>query len=209
MKVVVLYDENTYVLMWQRQGHEVIPIEDILDADVVQFTGGADVSPELYDEVPHPSTSTSPMRDDYEIQVFNTCLENQIPMVGICRGGQFLNVMNGGGLWQNVDKHAIGGTHMAVDVSTGRMIPVTSTHHQMMRPSEEGQVLMVASESTHLEKMQNGGIVTVPARRGEDIEAVWYPETECFCFQPHPEYMQSDSPCQQWYFQQINELIGE
>lgn len=208
MKVAVLYDELNYVRMWRDNGHDVIPSKEFQEADVVQFTGGADVTPSLYEEDRHPTTQPDPMRDDHEIWLFEECLSLGIPMAGICRGGQFLNVMSGGRLWQDVDGHAIGGTHLAVDTRTGKMIDVTSTHHQMMRAGEGGEVLLVASEANKLDKMQGNGIVTVPAKRGEDVEAVWYPETQCLCYQPHPEYM-GGTPCQQWYFERINEFIGE
>lgn len=205
MKVHVLYDEHAYVLMWKNNGHKVV---ELSEADVVQFTGGADVSPQLYGEQPHPQTFTDPMRDDYEISVFEYCRENGIPMVGICRGGQFLNVMCGGKLFQHVDGHAIHGEHVAVDTRTGKMVSVTSTHHQMMRPGPDGLVLLVASEATFLEHVEDGGTVRIPAKRGEDCESVWYPNEQVLCYQPHPEFVGKTDQCQDYYFDLIREFLG-
>jgi gamma-glutamyl-gamma-aminobutyrate hydrolase PuuD len=206
MKVFMMYDEPAYSQMWEDNGHEIV--EDVEDADIVQFTGGADVSPVLYEESRHPATHYDAMRDSHECNVFEYVRDIGVPMVGICRGAQFLNVMNGGAMWQDCDNHAIGGTHLAVDTETGKMIPVTSTHHQMMRPSEDGVVLMVASEATRLENVEDGKVVVHKAQRGEDIEAVWYPQTLSFCYQPHPEFLDKNAPCQQWYFRKIDQLIG-
>lgn len=160
---------------------------DVGNADLVLFTGGADVSPHFYGEEIHPQTSYSTYRDDACASLYEDALQRDLPMVGICRGAQFLNVMNGGRLWQHVDKHGLTQCHDMIDVKSGRKWSVTSTHHQMMRPHTTGEVLAIANESTFKQNMVGNSVNNV-VDDPHDVEVVWYNLTNCLCFQPHPEY---------------------
>lgn len=156
------------------------------EADLVVFTGGEDVTPALYGAAAHPATYNSVQRDEEEAVVFEYCRSHGIPMVGICRGGQFLNVMSGGEMYQHVNKHAIHGTHIAVDVDSGETIPVSSTHHQMMKPSEYAQVVAIATLGGWREWYE--GEVFKRDESNTDYEVLFYPDTKSLCFQPHPEF---------------------
>lgn len=210
MKVYVEGFDAQYEEMFQRRGHRVV--EKVEDADVVQFVGGADVNPALYGEEPHPATSFSDITDQRSINLYENAITHGLPMLGICRGGQFLNVMNGGKLYQDVDNHAIYGTHKAYDVRLKTMkdvpIEVTSTHHQMMRPSEEGLVVCIAGEANRLEWLSRDGGRHYKAARDEDVEVVWYEHTRSLCFQPHPEIVDKDHECQHYYFELIERYLG-
>jgi gamma-glutamyl-gamma-aminobutyrate hydrolase PuuD len=184
------------------------------DADVVLFTGGEDVNPALYGEIPLAKTMFNRYRDDKEVAIFNEAKARKIPMVGICRGGQFLNVMNGGKLWQHVTNHAIGGTHIArIEVppfvgqkKQRRTIRVTSTHHQMMIPSEEGCVLLTAWEAH--EKQSPGYVHSgPPSDEHPDVEAVFYKDTNSFCFQPHPEFGSAPAECVDFFEECLENFI--
>src|SRR5688572_28160 len=80
------------------------------DADAVIFTGGADITPFLYGERVIQGTHVNFTRDLEEVRLFKS-LPSKLPKIGICRGGQFLNVMSGGSMFQDVDGHAILGCH--------------------------------------------------------------------------------------------------
>lgn len=58
---------------------------DMSEADIVLFTGGEDVSPNLYKVRPHPSTVYNRERDKAEVSVFKKIKPTQLA-VGICRG---------------------------------------------------------------------------------------------------------------------------
>lgn len=192
--------DGYYHQMWRMWGWSVTNLMGM--ADCIQFTGGEDVNPALYDEVPHPTTFFNRNRDEECINLYNLGLQG-IPMAGICRGGQFLNVMNGGKMFQDCDGHGIWGTHEALIQETGVKVQVTSTHHQIMRPSSEAIVLMESERlGTYKEHM---GLVlesywgAIDQVEASDVEAVFYPNTKSLCFQPHPEYCEKDSECQQTY----------
>lgn len=124
-------------------------------------------------------------------------------MAGICRGGQFLNVMNGGKMWQHVSGHAIGGTHEAFCRVFEVPVKVTSTHHQMMIPSPDGKVLLTAQvcdSKSDAEKTVNGLLQP-------DVEVVLYTNTNTLCFQPHPEYVSINHECQNLYFDYLEKFL--
>ncbi len=180
---------------------------------VVVFTGGEDVSPELYGEERHPTTDNSIRRDTAEMLEYHRYYEHN--KVGICRGGQFLNVMNGGRMWQNVDNHALFDTHELTDLATGEIVQVTSTHHQMMRPKINAMWLATAREATQLESADETVDVSGGAPDYElnyegdevetwDCEVVYYDDTNSLCFQPHPEY--GIKPCEDYFFKTLETL---
>ena len=185
--VFILGGGQPYISMFKAMGWNIV--DNVKDADLVQFTGGADVSPSLYGHRSHPNTTNNIARDKREEMVFKACRKMDKPMSGICRGGQFLNVMSGGTMFQDCDGHAIMGTHTAVDMETGKMVAVTSTHHQIMRPSVDSVSVMEAQVSKWREIfIHNSPIRHNRFVRENDCEAVYYPKTKSFCFQPHPEF---------------------
>jgi len=76
-------------------------ILDVLDALIL--AGGADMDPASYGAEPHPMTKgTRPERDTFEIALARRALERDIPILGICRGMQVMNVASGGTLRQHL-----------------------------------------------------------------------------------------------------------
>jgi gamma-glutamyl-gamma-aminobutyrate hydrolase PuuD len=180
-------------------------VTDNLDgADLVQFTGGADVDPTLYGEYRHATTNCTPARDKREILIYHYCIFNDKKMAGICRGGQFLNVMCGGTLWQDVDGHR--GEHDATCLLKGERMKVSSTHHQMMIPKKgEGRVLMEARAAKRKTHMR--GVSEVSCfNDAPDVEAVLYKDLKALCFQPHPEYNRKGKMAET-YFEYIDKLL--
>lgn len=151
------------------------------------FTGGEDVSPALYGEPVGMYTSYSEHRDKREKEIFEELLFEKVPMLGICRGSQFLCVMSGGKLAQHVKNHANGNQH---DIKTDddRIISVTSTHHQMQLPPNDAKVIAWAYPRLSQVYLNgdNKPIDDVPY----EYEAVYYPNTNALGCQWHPEFMQ-------------------
>lgn len=159
------------------------------DAKVIIFNGGADIGTSIYGE--EPVANSIPLhrskRDQYEIDIFEKYADPTILKVGICRGSQLLNCLNGGTLWQDVNNHQ--SSHNMTILETGETIFVTSTHHQMMRPGPSGIVIAVADESTR--KFAQGAMYPKQHFNDDhrDTEIVWYPATSTLCIQGHPEYV--------------------
>lgn len=72
-------------------------------ADGVLFTGGIDVDPGFYGAEPHPELGiVDPARDHFELALYRAAKARNLPVLGICRGIQLINVAQGGTLYQHV-----------------------------------------------------------------------------------------------------------
>ena len=180
MNVLIVNSSGGYDRLFRKLGHTLVYDES--KADFLVFTGGEDVTPAFYGAKKHESTHNSTYRDVFEEGVFQRNLDK--PKVGICRGGQFLNVMSGGEMYQDVGKHC--GAHEITDLLTGETLLVSSTHHQMMKPSHKG--LLVASAGLGGSRVWYEGTILKKDVSKEDIEVVYYEHTNSLCFQPHPEF---------------------
>lgn len=183
--------------------------DDIEDADLVVFLGGADVSPSFYNETPLQKTNSNLERDMAEKTVFEECVSKEIPMMGICRGAQFLHVMNDGVLWQHVENHA-GVDHHIIDLDDDVRILSNSFHHQMVALNDELDVLAVC-ENQVSKKFEAGSMTMNIASIGEgevgeiEIEAGTYEKTKTFFVQGHPEV--GNKQYQSWVFHKLKEFL--
>lgn len=157
-------------------------------ADIIIFSGGVDISPRLYDHGHHPKTQHSDtIRDKAEQTAYSIAKKNNKKCIGICRGAQLLHVLNGGRLFQNVDGHH--GPHKIIYVNEKQekfIIRVTSDHHQQMIKHSGCQVWGYAGLSTMKSTFEQD-FEMIPGHM-DDMEVIFYPETNTLCYQPHPEW---------------------
>jgi putative glutamine amidotransferase len=87
--------------------------DEVLDVlDGLILAGGADIDPGSYGAEPHPETNgTRPERDAVEVALARRALERDIPLLGICRGMQLMNVACGGTLIQHLPDDVGHGDH--------------------------------------------------------------------------------------------------
>lgn len=84
-----------------RASEDPEPWLDLVDGLII--TGGADVDPDAYGAEPHPETKgTVPERDTFEIALARGAMERDLPLLGVCRGMQVMNVARGGTLIQHL-----------------------------------------------------------------------------------------------------------
>ncbi len=174
------------------------------EADLVVFTGGYDVNPALYGEDVHKEVHFCDERDRSDTHLWEHCIQNGIPMLGVCRGMQFGHVMLGGKLYQHVPGHY--GDHGMWDPLHGMMITnVSSVHHQVVVPGNPGMTVL-GDHMLDTTRWLNSTDKIVGS--AHDIEAVWY-EDACFLgVQGHPEY-RGYSRFTRWTLDRINEFIIE
>jgi putative glutamine amidotransferase len=169
-------------------------IQDQLDG--LLLPGGADLDPGLYGESPLPECrSPEPERDAMELSVAHWALDHGLPVFGVCRGMQLLNVACGGTLYQHVpaecpdaldhEQPGQARSYLAHDISIqpdsllagilGDLHPgVNSFHHQAVH------------------RVGRGFRVTASAEDGI-IEAMEMPEASSFVLavQYHPEELEA------------------
>ncbi len=133
--------------------------EALLDRlDGLLFSGGPDIDPAVYGRLRHPALGPDVDRvsDEYELALHAAARERDLPVLGICRGMQALNVSRGGTLHQHlpdltdvdhVQRHAAYEPAHAVSVERGSLLhrftrssrlEVNSYHHQAVDRLGEG-----------------------------------------------------------------------
>ncbi len=155
--------------------------------DGILFAGGDDVDPKFYgEEIAFDNVVVNPQRDEFELAVARIANELKLPILGICRGEQVLNVAFGGSLHQHIEDHRqtepsaqnlrvaklTEGT-LLHKLAGSREILTNSHHHQAVKAVAPGFVASALAED---------GIV-------EAIEPVGQAESDRFflAVQWHPE----------------------
>lgn len=145
-------------------GHKIVPLccHDkgifVNDLDLVILAGGNDM----------PGIKTwrdnhYPLRDEYELKLISACLENNKPVVGICRGSHFINYVSGG-------------THKLMDNPYDNVkvtLPAfeVTCHHTI-------QIDKLAPSFETLQQDSNGVIELAISRSKRMLGVGWHPERE-------------------------------
>jgi gamma-glutamyl-gamma-aminobutyrate hydrolase PuuD len=177
---------------------------------LIVFTGGADVSPELYgDTSPNNICHSNAERDREERILFKFCQNRGIPMAGICRGMQFLNVMTGGKMIHDISGHS-GGNHMVMTRDRDEPFLVNSFHHQMCIPHKSSHLL--AWSNTKLSKQYVGDEDVIMDYKGPEVEAIYMPWLKSVGVQWHPEAAPESGDWvtgASWFRHLINDLLEQ
>lgn len=198
MRNILILGKEDYSVPFEEHGKLLYDVKKLESCDLVVFTGGSDVNPELYGDTKLETTYIDEARDKEEQLIYNLALFLAIPMVGICRGMQFLNVMNDGYLIQDINNH----TNCIHEICTneGEVFEVVGDHHQLCIAGGHHKTLAYACNLSDKyltgENFPNG--VPTIAEYGkvvQDIEqeAIWWPNTQCLGVQYHPEWMDEES----------------
>jgi putative glutamine amidotransferase len=162
--------------------------ERVLDGlDGLLITGGKDVDPAAYGQKPHPATDQPDrQRDAWESTLLDAALKRGLPVLGICRGAQVLNVALGGTLHQHLPDvighsgHRAGnavfntlpvrtvpGTRLAGLV--GESVDAQCYHHQAIAELGEGLIVSAWDADGVIEALELPG-------NGFVLAVQWHPE---------------------------------
>jgi putative glutamine amidotransferase len=178
-------------------GSEEEAAATVADLDGIVLAGGADVNPSRYGALPHPQTViTDPDRDGWEFAVACAALRDGVPLLGICRGMQVLNVCLGGTLHQHIpdlvhheghsgprvgfDRHLVrvtAGNRLIKILPGGDYFHVPTHHHQAVDATGAGLIPVGWAEDGIIEAIEgapgelDGFVVGVQwhPEQGEDI----------------------------------------
>jgi putative glutamine amidotransferase len=196
-EVVVNLSPRTYSLAVQRAGGValILPPDDVvaespdelLDLlDGLILAGGSDIDPASYGAQSGPETrGTRPERDRFEIALGTRALERDMPLLGICRGMEMLNVIQGGTLDQHLGlelhRHTPGvftdhgvrleSGSLAARVVGGERTEVKSAHHQGLDELGEGVVASGYADDGIIEAIE------LPDKNFA-VGVLWHPEED-------------------------------
>lgn len=162
-------------------------LDAVCAADGILLLGGGDIDPALYGgDAEHPNLYGVDRRaDDFSIAAVRAARERSVPVLGICRGNQVINVAAGGTLHTDIDDpalhHGVSPAPMFLDEPV-RLVPeswigglygvdrlvVRSGHHQAVR--EVGDGLRVSAWA------DDGIVEGVQAEHGWCVGVQWHPE---------------------------------
>ncbi|MCY4175455.1 MAG: gamma-glutamyl-gamma-aminobutyrate hydrolase family protein [Acidimicrobiaceae bacterium] len=150
--------------------------------DGLLLSGGTDIEPHHYGQSPKADLYTrEPARDAFELALLDGAAEAELPVLGICRGVQVMNVHGGGTLHQHVPPHdrqdqAPGYIAHRVDLTEGSLaaslygpsLRVNSLHHQSVDRLAEGLEVTGCSE--------DGSVEVIESRELPWFGVQWHPE---------------------------------
>lgn len=138
-----------------------------IECDGFILAGGKDIHPDRYHEPCAPSTQLeSTETEEMELAVFNYAYEHGLPLLGICRGMQIIQVGMKGTLCQHIDAH----THCWHEVyfRDHTKALVYSDHHQCLQHCAEGLEILATGTDGIIEAIAYKNIIGVQ----------WHPEME-------------------------------
>lgn len=168
--------------------------------DGLILTGGADIHPSLYgDTVLDRCGEIDEARDRFEVELVHAARSRNLPILGICRGLQVLNVALGGSLYQDLSyrrqtdpihqsprerrrepAHQVvitAGSRLA-EILGAQKLRVTSTHHQIIRDLAPGLTVNAIAPDGVIEGIEGAGRFLLAVH--------WHPER---MFSSHPEQL--------------------
>lgn len=165
--------------------------EDVQHVDAVILWGGMDVGSSYYGEKPHTlnqqQDANGSLRDAFEWSIIKTARGLNKPLIGVCRGAQFLCAAAGGKLVQHMPiSHRR--TH-EIWVS-GQKMYAACDHHQAMIIKDVPDAAMFA--------WHDDGTP----------EVVYFPSLKALAIQPHPEWMGENTEFVIWAMDKVRQLVN-
>ena len=176
----------------------MIPVTDnveilrqiVSQLDGIVFTGGEDIQPIYYGDLPYEKLEeVSPARDTFDLMVLKMAADRNIPILGICRGLQLMNVAFGGTLYQDLPtQHPSSVNHRQEESGTTPTHPISIIKESKLAEITGQEVLQVNTfHHQAIRKLAPGFKITAwaPDSIAEAIEA--YPIRQMIGVQFHPE----------------------
>ena len=132
--------------------------EALKGAGGLLLTGGLDIHPRFYGQEPDPvaNVRASVARDEVEFALLREALTRDMPVLGICRGMQLINVAFGGSLLQDIQGHRLWkadrhplfvspGSKLGAIVGAGARHRTNSRHHQGLKDPQKAPELLASA----------------------------------------------------------------
>ena len=152
-----------------------ISADDYTNINGLLLTGGPDIDPVYYDEEEHETTEINADRDELELPLFKWAMEEDLPVFGICRGIQIMNVSIGSSLYQDIPSQftdhlphkitinsddswhniKIQPDSLLSQITGERIAEVNSRHHQALKVIGEGFTVTAQSKDGIIEAIED------------------------------------------------------
>ena len=200
---------HRYIEALERAGAVAMPLDEraspserataFAAMDGLLLSGGADIDPARYGEAPAGAREAEPGRDALEDEAFRAAMDSRVPVLGVCRGLQAINVFAGGSLVQHLDGHEstaypspavtrhrldlADGSRLAAILGDAEELEVNSYHHQAITADRLAPGLRISALAGHGDagELVEGVESTDPDR--------WLIGVQC-----HPERTESSPP---------------
>lgn len=160
--------------------------EILAGMDALLLTGGGDVDPGLYGGAREDATGVSRARDDFEIALIREARRRRLPILGICRGCQILNVAHGGTLRNLRSEDALREMHFNFDGHAVALEPesalagIVETNHLESVESFHGQAVGTPGQEVRVVARSDDGVIEAIEIGEEGVEWIvavqWHPE---------------------------------
>lgn len=199
-----LYMKSKYIQSLHRAGAVIqwIELDDpelaekACRCDGLLLPGGDDIDPSRYGQLRSEKCGKpSVLRDEAEWKMLEAFLPTGKPILGICRGAQFLNVFCGGTLHQHTEGHSDFKTR-AKGCHKVSCVPGTALHTLL----PEGEILVNSLHHQAVDRLGDGLTISALAEDGT-VEAIELPQHPfCVAVQWHPEHLSKHRKDQQHLF---------
>jgi len=174
---------------------ELSLIEEMLElVDGILISGGYDVHPKYYGEkLEHESVKLTPDRDEFELKLVKKARDRKIPILGICRGHQLINIAFGGTLYQDLSLR----DQNTFDHKAGKVLNYRKRHKVTIKEDSKlfsilgkKEILVNTSHHQLIKKIAPGFAATAWSKEDGVIEAIesikdnyllsvqWHPEVD-------------------------------
>jgi putative glutamine amidotransferase len=199
---------------------EPLALGDVLGAiDGLLFTGSpSNVQPHLYDDAPRrPDTLLDPERDATTLPLVRAALANGVPVLGICRGFQEINVALGGSLWQHVQE-VPGMRDHREDKSQPLEVQYGPAHEVTLEPGGLLQRLAGGASRVAVNSLHGQGVrrlapgLRVEARAPDGLVEAFAPEAAsafALAVQWHPEWRATENDLSRALFAAFGDAARE
>ncbi len=157
---------------------------DLIDGLVLP--GGCDLSPDLYGGDPAAALDADPVRDAFELALLQGARERGVPVLGICRGMELINVAYGGTLRDGVTHPAASDVHVdelgTVRVHEVDVVPNTLAHEVFGRTRVEATCVhhqapdLIGRGLEASIVADDGAVEAVEDRDARVLGVIWHPE---------------------------------
>lgn len=170
-------------------------VEDIYACDGFVLTGGIDVLPSLFggkETYPHMPDAFLPERDEFERLIYVYAQQQRVPVLGICRGMQYINILEGGTVFEDIGDtanavHKKGETDKVhkIIIKPGTLLhtlnggergTVNSAHHQAINPERLADSLKISAYADSPDHIAEAIEFKDKSNRGFMLAVQWHPE---------------------------------